>query len=102
MGCIFFFFFWGFALFCTFSKKQTAIIYIYIYVYICRTRNGIFIFKCIDVKFSHIVIIRDVGVLSCGFGYMRHISNLLSSLEGVIVAGDVRHDGTFIRFWSVD
>lgn len=70
---------------------------------IYRTRNGIYIiFKCIDVKFSHIVIIRDVGVLSCGFGYMRHISNLLGSLEGVIVAGDVRHDGTFIRFWSVD
>jgi len=54
------------------------------------------------VKFSHIVIIRDVGVLSCGFGYMRHISNLLGSLEGVVVAGDVRHDGTFIRFRSVD
>jgi len=32
--------------------------------------------------------------------FFKHHPNL--PLEGVVVAGDVRHDGTFIRFRSVD
>lgn len=33
---------------------------------------------------------------------MRHISNLLGSLEGMIITGHVGHNGSLIRLWCVD
>lgn len=83
-------------------KRNTSYMYI-ILLWFAVLCNFEYVLGVVSVeRFSHIVII-VVVVLIGSLRFLKLIvSNLLSSLESMIIARYIGHDRSFIRLWCVD